>query len=70
MSEEVKNPGKNLPRAIIIAMILVTILYILTNISYLSVLGVKGLLEAEAVGTSFARNVLGKIFLFYSLQIP
>ena len=42
-------------------MILVTILYLLTNISYLSVLGVSGLLDAEAVGTSFARNVLGKI---------
>lgn len=58
VSEEVKNPGKNLPRAILIAMSLVTVLYLLTNFSYLSVLGVKGLLEADAVGTAFAREVL------------
>lgn len=58
ISEEVKNPGKNLPRAIVIAMILVTVLYLLTNFSYLSVMGVRGLLDAEAVGTSFAREVI------------
>jgi L-type amino acid transporter 9 len=58
VSEEVKNPGKNLPRAIIIAMITVTILYLLTNFSYISVLGVRGLLDAEAVGTAFAAKVL------------
>lgn len=57
ISEEVVNPGKNLPRAIIIAMTSVTILYLFTNYAYLSVLGVNGLLNAKPVGTAFARKV-------------
>ncbi|CAG5099491.1 Oidioi.mRNA.OKI2018_I69.XSR.g16547.t2.cds [Oikopleura dioica] len=57
ISEEVVNPGKNLPRAIIIAMSSVTILYLFTNYAYLSVLGVNGLLDASAVGTAFASRV-------------
>lgn len=57
ISEEVINPGKNLPRAIIIAMSSVTILYLFTNYAYLSVLGVDGLINADAVGTAFAGRV-------------
>jgi len=57
ISEEVVNPGKNLPRAIIIAMTSVTILYLFTNYAYLSVLGVDGLLNAKPVATAFARKV-------------
>lgn len=40
---------RNLPRANIIGVLLVTTLYVLTNISYLVVLGVDGLLNSEAV---------------------
>ena len=54
ISGELKNPGKNLPRAIMVAMFTVTCLYLLTNYAYLSVLGMDGLLSADAVGTSFA----------------
>jgi len=57
ISEEVVNPGKNLPRAIIIAMTSVTILYLFTNYAYLSVLGVNGLLNAKPVATAFAQKV-------------
>lgn len=40
---------RNLPRANVIGVLLVTILYILTNISYLVVLGIDGLLDSDAV---------------------
>ena len=39
---EVKNPQRNLPRALIVGTGLVTILYFLTNVSYLSVLPFHG----------------------------
>merc|ERR1711990_1080450 len=58
VSEELKNPEKNLSKAIMIAMFLVTCLYILTNYAYLSVLGMSGLLNADAVGTTFAAKIL------------
>ncbi|MHA1410358.1 MAG: APC family permease, partial [Candidatus Odinarchaeia archaeon] len=38
IAEEVKNPGRNLPRAIIYAIIITTILYIFTSISAVSIL--------------------------------
>ena len=57
ISGELKNPGKNLPRAIMVAMFSVTCLYLLTNYAYLSVLGMDGLLNADAVGTTFALSI-------------
>ena len=39
---EVKNPAKNLPKALVIGTGLVTLLYILANVSYLSVLPLHG----------------------------
>jgi len=56
ISGELKNPA-NLPRAIMVAMFSVTCLYLLTNYAYLSVLGMEGLLAADAVGTSFAQAI-------------
>ena len=47
----------------------VTLLYLLTNYSYLSVLGMSGLLEAETVGTSFARQVLPGLDKFIPLMV-
>ncbi|XP_052063177.1 b(0,+)-type amino acid transporter 1-like [Mytilus californianus] len=59
VSEELKNPYVNLPRANVIGVLLVTILYILTNISYLVVLGIDGLLDSDAVAVTWGDDVLG-----------
>ncbi|XP_061163493.1 b(0,+)-type amino acid transporter 1-like [Saccostrea echinata] len=60
ITEELKNPYTNLPRANTIGVLLVTFVYVLTNISYLAVLGKDGLLNSHAVAVDWAKIVLGK----------
>lgn len=59
VTEELRNPYVNLPRANIAGVLLVTVLYVLTNISYLVVLGTDGLLNADAVAVTWGKEVLG-----------
>ncbi|KAK3085560.1 hypothetical protein FSP39_005319 [Pinctada imbricata] len=49
VTEELKNPYVNLPRANVIGVLLVTVVYVLANISYLVVLGTDGLLNSSTV---------------------
>ena len=49
MVEELRNPRKHLPLAIFISLPLVTTVYILTNISYFSVLSPEQVIETTAV---------------------
>nr|XP_053654453.1 b(0,+)-type amino acid transporter 1-like [Cherax quadricarinatus] len=52
-------PCRNLPRAIIIGLPLVTICYLLVNISYLAVMSQDELLASETVAVTFGNRVLG-----------
>ncbi|KAM7537297.1 hypothetical protein Aperf_G00000069369 [Anoplocephala perfoliata] len=62
LTEEMKNPGRNLPLAIGIALSLVTGLYMLTNIAYLAVLSPHEMLAAasgsSAVAVVFAQRAM------------
>ncbi|KAH9529562.1 Y+L amino acid transporter 2 [Dermatophagoides farinae] len=58
-SPELKSPFKNLPRAIYISLPLVTIIYLLANISYFTVLTPHELLTSNAVAVTFGDRVLG-----------
>lgn len=49
ITEELKNPFVTLPRAIIIGIPLVTVCYLLVNISYLTVLSPQELIASSAV---------------------
>ena len=49
MTEELQDPYKNLPRAIYISLPIVTVLYILANVAYLSVLTPMELLSSNAI---------------------
>lgn len=49
VTEEIIEPQKNLPRAIMIGIPLVTVLYLLVNVSYFSVLTFSELLSSPAV---------------------
>ncbi|XP_041457222.1 b(0,+)-type amino acid transporter 1-like [Lytechinus variegatus] len=56
--EEMKDPAKTLPRAIMIAMPTITVLYILVNISYYTVLSPQQVLMDEAIATTFSSFTL------------
>ncbi|XP_004387657.1 b(0,+)-type amino acid transporter 1-like [Trichechus manatus latirostris] len=57
--EELRNPHQNLVWAVMIAMPLVTGLYILVNISYLLVLSPSEILSSDAMAVSWGNRVLG-----------
>ncbi|XP_006167728.1 b(0,+)-type amino acid transporter 1 isoform X2 [Tupaia chinensis] len=57
--EELKNPKQNLVWALAIAIPLVTILYLLANVSYLLVLSSREILSSDAIAVSWGNQVLG-----------
>ncbi|KAL4234014.1 b(0 +)-type amino acid transporter 1 [Mactra antiquata] len=59
VTEEIDKPEKNLPRANIIGVALVTVVYVLTNISYLTAMTSAELLKSSAVAVTWGDRVLG-----------
>ena len=57
---ELKEPQRNLPRALIYGMLLVAACYILANVAYLAVLGHDGLAASKAPAADLMRHVLGE----------
>ena len=58
---EVLEPGKTIPRALIIAALGITLVYVLVNMSYLHVLSVEGVRASERVASDAMVRVLGPI---------
>jgi len=64
--EELQDPVKNLPRAIAISCILVTVVYVLTNVAFYTTLSVPEVLGSEAVAVTFA----GRVFGYFAFLVP
>ncbi|MFX0148916.1 MAG: APC family permease [Candidatus Hodarchaeota archaeon] len=69
VAEEVKEPHRNLPKAIIISIIITTILYCLTAISVVSILPYSALATSNAPLTDVAFAVLGDLGRFIMSSI-
>jgi amino acid transporter len=61
VSEEIKEPHRNLPLAIRISLPAVTIIYMFVNFSYFIVLTTDEILASSAVAFTFADRVLGPL---------
>ncbi|KAG8182750.1 hypothetical protein JTE90_023390 [Oedothorax gibbosus] len=60
---ELKDPYKNLPRAIWIGLPLVTCVYVLTNVAYFAVVSPTEILASPAVAVTFSNLVFGRVGL-------
>lgn len=56
---DVKNPRRNMPRAIVMGVLIIIACYILINIGYMRVLGISGMIGAKLVAADVARIVFG-----------
>ncbi|CAM4956179.1 unnamed protein product [Rotaria socialis] len=59
VTEELKNPKRNLWLSIVVALSSVIVLYLLTNISYFTVMNTAELLSSDAVAMTWGEAVLG-----------
>jgi len=59
LSGELRNPGRMMPRVLLIGAALVTAIYLLVNLSYLQIFGLEGLRQSQAVGADLMRTVAG-----------
>ncbi|XP_038069992.1 large neutral amino acids transporter small subunit 1-like [Patiria miniata] len=59
VTEELVNPYRNLPRAIVISVPLVIVVYVLANVAYFSAMSTAELTASKAVAVTFGFKLLG-----------
>jgi len=57
---EIREPRRNLPRALVLGMLLVAACYLLANVAYLAVLGHAGLAASMAPAADLMRHAFGE----------
>ena len=61
IAEELIEPEKNLPRALVLGVAAVVLVYVLANVAYLSALGVEGLAASPAPAADTMSVLLGPV---------
>ena len=69
VTEEIINPRKNLPLSILIAIPMVTICYVLVNVSYLLVMSPSEMMISDAVAVTFGNRMLGMFAWIMPLSV-
>jgi len=59
IAEEIVEPERNLPRALVLGVVIVVVVYVLANIAYLNVLGPAGLAASTAPAADVMHALLG-----------
>lgn len=59
VGSEIKNPGRNLPRSIVLSTLIVIAFYVLASVAYLYVLSPAGMARATLVASDAAQVTLG-----------
>ena len=60
ISEEVKDPVRNIPRALLIGAVCIIAIYVSANIAYVHVLGAPGLAATTTPAADMAGRIAGK----------
>jgi amino acid transporter len=60
ISAEVRGSRRNLARALLISIAIITCLYVMINFAYLNALGLSGMSQSEAVAADTMRRALGE----------
>src|SRR5206468_7389958 len=61
VSGEVKDPRRNIPRALILGTLSVVVIYLLANVAYLSVMPVEEIRTSKLVAADVAARLVGAI---------
>ncbi len=61
VAAEVKNPDRNIVRALVLGTAAVTVLYLLANVAFLWTLGYDGVVNSEAVATDAVKVVFPRV---------
>uniref|UniRef100_A0A0A9ZD36 b(0,+)-type amino acid transporter 1 n=1 Tax=Lygus hesperus TaxID=30085 RepID=A0A0A9ZD36_LYGHE len=69
VTEEIKNPNKNIPRSISIGVPLITCLYFMMNVAYMTILSYDEIVSAPAVATLFAEKLFGPVAFLIPLAV-
>ena len=57
--EDIKNPRRNVPLAIMLGLVITTVIYLLINFSFLCVLNIEEIKTSQLLVTSFAQKLGG-----------
>jgi L-type amino acid transporter 5 len=69
VTEELKNPYRNLPLAILISLPLVTVVYLLANVAYMTAVTKAELLATSTIALDFAKVYMGPLYPLMSVFI-